>query len=86
MIAVTSSIMSPLAASSLSANLSSESATIVLSTIFGPEMEKVEPSIRNSNLLPVNAKGEVRLRSVESLGKCGSTFTPTSTSHFARLE
>ena len=35
-----------------------------------------EPSILNSNLLPVNAKGEVRLRSVASLGKLGSTSTP----------
>ena len=39
-------------------------------------MEAEEPSMRNSNLLPVKANGEVRLRSVVSLGKRGSTCTP----------
>ena len=41
-----------------------------------PAIEKVEPGIRNSNLLPVKANGEVLLRSVRSLGKRGSTLTP----------
>ena len=36
------------------------------------------PGIRNSNLLPVKAKGEVRLRSVVSLLNLGSTSTPRS--------
>ena len=34
--------------------------------------------MRNSNLLPVNANGEVRLRSVLSFRKFGSTATPRS--------
>ena len=34
-------------------------------------MDAEEPGIRNSNLLPVKAKGEVRLRSVVSLGNFG---------------
>ena len=34
-------------------------------------MELEEPSIRNSNLLPVKAKGEVRLRSVVFPEKAG---------------
>ena len=45
------------------------SATIVFSTMFGDAMESEEPTIRNSNLLPVNANGEVRLRSVASFMK-----------------
>ena len=40
------------------------------------ETESEEPTIRNSNLLPVNANGEVRLRSVASLTKSGSVATP----------
>lgn len=63
--------------SSASANCASSSATIVLSTTFGPEMENAEPSMRNSNLLPVNANGDVRLRSVVSFGKRGRMCTPT---------
>ncbi len=39
-------------------------------------MESAEPTIRNSNLLPVNANGEVLLRSVASLDKSGKVFTP----------
>ena len=65
-------------ASSWSANWRRDSATTVFSTMFGPAMENAEPSIRNSNLLPVKAKGEVRFRSVVSLGKWGSTVTPIS--------
>ena len=37
-----------------------------------------EPSARNSNLLPVKAKGEVRLRSEVSFLKSASTSTPVS--------
>ena len=40
--------------------------------------------MRNSNLLPVKAKGEVRLRSVVSLGKRGRAWTPTLKSSFSR--
>src|SRR3712207_7694270 len=39
------------------------SATIVLSTVFVRPSDMLEPSARNSNLLPVKANGEVRLRS-----------------------
>ena len=41
------------------------------SMMLGPEMEMAEPSIRNSNLLPVKAKGEVRFRSVVSMRRIG---------------
>ena len=54
------------------------SATIVLSTTFDWAMESWEPTIRNSNLLPVNANGDVRLRSVASFMKSGSVLTPVS--------
>ena len=40
-------------------------------------MELEEPSIRNSNLLPVKAKGEVRFRSVVSRANRGRTSTPS---------
>ena len=36
-----------------------------------------EPNILNSNLFPVNANGEVRLRSVESRLKFGKTLAPS---------
>ncbi len=57
--------------SSSSANCSSSSAMIVLRMVFGPAMDWLEPRLRNSNLLPVKATGEVRLRSVVSLGDGG---------------
>ncbi len=41
-------------------------ATIALRTVIGFAQLAVEPTARNSNLLPVKAKGEVRLRSVLS--------------------
>ena len=41
-------------------------------------MDWEEPSMRNSNLLPVKAKGEVRLRSVVSFWMSGSADTPRS--------
>ena len=65
-------------ASSTSAAWLNVSATIVLSTVFGSAMEAVEPTIRNSNLLPVKANGDVRLRSVASFMKEGTVETPTS--------
>ena len=40
--------------------------------------------MRSSNLLPVNANGEVRLRSVVSFGKCGITCTPIFICIFSR--
>jgi hypothetical protein len=42
-----------------------------------------EPTIRNSNLLPVNAKGEVLFLSVESFGIGGRTDTPILSSVFS---
>ena len=42
-----------------------------VSTVLGLAMESAEPTIRNSNLFPVNAKGEVLLRSVASFGRSG---------------
>ena len=42
-------------------------------------MESDEPTMRNSNLLPVKAKGEVRLRSVVSRRNLGRTSTPRRT-------
>ena len=49
---------------------------MVFRAMLGPEMDWLEPSIRNSNLLPVKARGEVRFRSVVSWGMAGSTSTP----------
>ena len=49
---------------------------MVLSTTLGLAMDWEEPSIRNSNLLPVKASGEVRLRSVVSWGISGMASTP----------
>ena len=57
---------------------------IVLRTMLGPEMDWLEPNIRNSNLLPVKAKGEVRLRSVVSCGIVGRTSTPMRSAPFLR--
>ena len=44
--------------------------------MFAQAMLLDEPTMRNSNLLPVNAKGDVRLRSVVSRVKRGRTWTP----------
>ena len=52
-------------------------AAIVLSTVLGRPHDIDEPSARNSNLLPVNANGEVRLRSPPCIGRCGSTLAPS---------
>ncbi len=57
---------------------SSDSATMVFSTVLGPAMDCEPPTARNSNLLPVKANGLVRLRSPASLGSLGSTLTPIS--------
>ena len=63
--------------SSSSANSVRELATIVFSTVFGPAMFKLEPALLNSNLLPVNANGDVLFLSVVSFGKFGREDTPT---------
>src|SRR5437764_11740872 len=57
---------------------SSDSATMVLSTVLGPEIDCEPPTARNSNLLPVKANGLVRLRSPACRGSLGNTDTPTS--------
>ena len=41
-------------------------------------MDAEEPTIRNSNLLPVKANGDVLLRSVASLLNLGTVDTPVS--------
>ena len=41
-------------------------------------MESAEPTMRNSNRLPVKAKGEVRFRSVASRWNTGTVETPVS--------
>ena len=51
------------AASSSSERASIACAAIVLRIVFGMPSDIEEPSTRNSNLLPVKANGEVRLRS-----------------------
>jgi hypothetical protein len=61
-----------------SASESIASATIVLSTVFGSASDCEEPRARNSNFWPVNANGEVRLRSPPCIGRCGSTDAPIS--------
>ena len=70
------SLFTSLAFSRRVAISSSASAAIVFKTTFGPEIEADEPTMRNSNLLPVKANGEVRLRSVLSIGSAGSVSTP----------
>ena len=62
---------------SLSVSSSTDSATIVFSTVLGNAGEEFEPSARNSNLLPVNANGLVRLRSPPCSGSGGSTGVPS---------
>ncbi len=47
-------------------------------TVFGKASDMLDPSARNSNLLPVKANGEVRLRSPPSSGSGGSTVVPRS--------
>ena len=50
----------------------------MLSTVLGIASDWLEPTVRNSNLLPVNANGEVRLRSPPCSGSRGSTDAPIS--------
>jgi hypothetical protein len=49
---------------------------MVLIMTIGPATVCIEPGARNSNRLPVNAKGLVRLRSPGSVGRTGSVSTP----------
>ena len=61
-----------------------DSAAIVLSAMFGVAIVWADPTARNSNLLPVKANGEVRLRSVASRGSGGSVVTPSVIVDFRR--
>ena len=54
------------------------SAAMVLRITLGSATEEAEPGMRNSNLLPVKAKGEVRFRSEVSLRKRGRMPRPVS--------
>jgi hypothetical protein len=49
---------------------------IVLIMTIGTATVWPEPGARNSNRLPVNANGLVRLRSPGSVGRCGNVSTP----------
>jgi hypothetical protein len=52
--------------------------TATFSATLGSAMLWFDETARNSNLLPVNANGLVRLRSPASRGSFGSTLTPMS--------
>ncbi len=54
------------------------SATAASTIVSGLAVFAELPTMRNSNLLPVNANGDVRLRSVLSRASCGSLPTPIS--------
>ena len=51
---------------------------MALRVTLASAMESEEPTMRNSNLLPVKAKGVVRLRSVPSRLRTGTVDTPES--------
>ena len=53
-------------------------AMAVFRIMFASAKFTAEPGMRNSKRLPVKAKGLVRLRSVLSIRKLGSTSTPRS--------
>ena len=53
-------------------------AAAAFNTVIGTAQFIELPTARNSNLLPVNANGEVRLRSVLSLARVGILPTPIS--------
>jgi len=63
---------------SSSASRFTDSATIVFSTVLGSDGDSLDPSARNSNLLPVNANGLVRLRSPGCFSSSGSVGVPSS--------
>ena len=62
--------------SNLSAIFFSSSATATFKAVLVSAIEILDATILNSNLLPVKAKGEVRLRSVESLKIIGRLWIP----------
>ena len=71
------------ATSKIFANFSISSAMTVFNTILHPAILELDPGILNSNLFPVKANGEVRLRSVESLGNLGRTVAPIFINSFS---
>ena len=62
------------------------SAIIVLSTVFVSPIELDEATILNSNLLPVNANGDVLFLSVGSFSSTGSFLIPKSSVPDERLD
>ena len=68
-----SKFSTPSSSSAISLKLS---ATIVLRTTFAGATESEEPTIRNSNLLPVKANGDVLFLSVASLLRSGRVEAP----------
>ena len=64
------------AASRRSAASQNASATMALMAVVGLPMESEDPTIRNSNLFPVKANGEVRFLSVASICRSGTVDTP----------
>ena len=51
---------------------------MALIVVFGEAIESEEPTVLNSNLFPVKAKGEVLFLSVASFTKSGSVDTPVA--------
>ena len=62
------------------------SATAVLRKKFDEAIDADDPTLRNSNLLPVKANGEVLFLSVESFGSAGNVETPVSNIVFSVQE
>ncbi len=69
--------------SSSVARWSSASARMVLIVVIGAAIDCNAPGARNSNRLPVNANGLVRLRSPGSVGSTGSVSTPMVNAPFS---
>jgi hypothetical protein len=61
---------------SASSNSPRASPTAAFRNAMGSEIDCAEDTARNSNLFPVKAKGEVRLRSVWSRATSGSLRMP----------
>ena len=74
------------APSKTSTAFSNCSAIIALRTVFTSPIELDEATILNSNLLPVNANGDVLFLSVGSFSSLGSFLIPKSISPDERLD
>ena len=64
------------AASKRSAASQKASATIAFNVVLGLPIESALPTLLNSNLLPVKAKGDVLFLSVASFTNSGNVDTP----------